>query len=452
MTRLRRSIVVRAPVRRRSSTGPQGADLLLPNAQEAEALTGEADPRRAARALAGALRRGGGDARARRARCGPTAPSVLRVPAEPVEAVTDSTGAGDAFAAGLPQRAAGRGIDGGGAGGGLQAGRAGGDSVRSAAGRRATSDRAVPQVIPMPAHFLRHPAGARSSPLPQCPPFARSRRGRGDPRTRPALQLRQLPPSPPDRRQPGPTGASRSPPRPSSAPPGTPRARRSTVSGAAPALEARVQVREPGVVGLEGLEAADLVAARRPRARRSPTAPCSGPARRSSSGGPGRGSGSPPPSGPPHGRPRTARRLGVVDAGDDRVGVESGHGRQHGAQVARRRRARAGVVNWSSWSARSAASPSAGSSSRAATIARQARDVPAIRGLRSKLNGMPKRAEKRCCVVDQRGPACSRAARTPRRTRSARSARAATRSGRRSAIGAARGRAGTNTPTDRPDR
>ena len=77
-----------------------GAGLLLPNAQEAEALTGEADPERAARDLAarfdevvvtlgagGALWTDGAD--------------VLRVPAEPVEAVTDSTGAGDAFAAGL---------------------------------------------------------------------------------------------------------------------------------------------------------------------------------------------------------------------------------------------------------------------------------------------------------------------------------------------------------------
>jgi sugar/nucleoside kinase (ribokinase family) len=77
-----------------------GAGLLLPNAQEAEALTGEADPERAARALAtrfdevvvtlgaaGALWTDGAE--------------MLRVAAEPVEAVRDSTGAGDAFAAGL---------------------------------------------------------------------------------------------------------------------------------------------------------------------------------------------------------------------------------------------------------------------------------------------------------------------------------------------------------------
>lgn len=78
----------------------EGAQLVLPNTPEALALTGLGDPEAAARALAdrfsevvvtlgadGALWTDGAD--------------VLRVPAEPVEAVTDSTGAGDAFAAGL---------------------------------------------------------------------------------------------------------------------------------------------------------------------------------------------------------------------------------------------------------------------------------------------------------------------------------------------------------------
>jgi ribokinase len=77
----------------------EGAGLLLPNAPEARALTGEADPERAARALAerfgevvvtlgaeGALWTDGAE--------------VVRVPAEAVAAVVDSTGAGDAFAAG----------------------------------------------------------------------------------------------------------------------------------------------------------------------------------------------------------------------------------------------------------------------------------------------------------------------------------------------------------------
>ena len=77
-----------------------GAGLLLPNAPEAQALTGEGDPERAARKLAerfgevvvtlgpdGALWTDGGD--------------VVRAAAVPVEAVEDSTGAGDAFAAGL---------------------------------------------------------------------------------------------------------------------------------------------------------------------------------------------------------------------------------------------------------------------------------------------------------------------------------------------------------------
>jgi ribokinase len=78
----------------------EGAGLLLPNASEAHALTGDTDPERAARALAerfgevvvtlgaaGALWTNGNE--------------VLRAAAVPVEAAEDSTGAGDAFAAGL---------------------------------------------------------------------------------------------------------------------------------------------------------------------------------------------------------------------------------------------------------------------------------------------------------------------------------------------------------------
>ena len=86
----------------------QGAHLLLPNASEAHALTGDSDPERAARALAerfgevvvtlgpaGALWTDGD--------------AVLRAAAEPVDEVVDSTGAGDAFAAGLlTARVAGR--------------------------------------------------------------------------------------------------------------------------------------------------------------------------------------------------------------------------------------------------------------------------------------------------------------------------------------------------------
>jgi sugar/nucleoside kinase (ribokinase family) len=77
-----------------------GAGLLLPNASEVHALTGDSDPERAARALAerfgevvvtlgaaGALWTDGD--------------AVLRTAAEPVAEVVDSTGAGDAFAAGL---------------------------------------------------------------------------------------------------------------------------------------------------------------------------------------------------------------------------------------------------------------------------------------------------------------------------------------------------------------
>jgi ribokinase len=78
----------------------EGAGLFLPNAAEAEALTSEADPERAARALAerfgevvvtlgpeGALWTDGDE--------------VLRAAAVPVGSIEDSTGAGDAFAAGL---------------------------------------------------------------------------------------------------------------------------------------------------------------------------------------------------------------------------------------------------------------------------------------------------------------------------------------------------------------
>jgi sugar/nucleoside kinase (ribokinase family) len=77
-----------------------GAGLLLPNAEEAQMLSGERDPERSARALAarfgevvvtlgadGALWTDG-----RRS---------VQCDAVPVEAVVDSTGAGDAFAAGL---------------------------------------------------------------------------------------------------------------------------------------------------------------------------------------------------------------------------------------------------------------------------------------------------------------------------------------------------------------
>lgn len=77
-----------------------GADLLLPNAAEARSLTGRGDPEGAARALAerfaevvvtlgaeGALWTDGRE--------------LLQATPVPVDAVKDSTGAGDAFAAGL---------------------------------------------------------------------------------------------------------------------------------------------------------------------------------------------------------------------------------------------------------------------------------------------------------------------------------------------------------------
>ncbi len=81
-----------------------GAGLLLPNADEARVLTGEADPERAARALAAGV----GLSRTREVVVTLGAEGalwsdgerVLRAPAAPAE-VVDTTGAGDAFAAGL---------------------------------------------------------------------------------------------------------------------------------------------------------------------------------------------------------------------------------------------------------------------------------------------------------------------------------------------------------------
>jgi sugar/nucleoside kinase (ribokinase family) len=74
------------------------AELLLPNADEVRVLTGEADPERAARALAG-----GREAVVTLGRAGALwtdGERVARARAEDVDAV-DTTGAGDAFAAGL---------------------------------------------------------------------------------------------------------------------------------------------------------------------------------------------------------------------------------------------------------------------------------------------------------------------------------------------------------------
>jgi sugar/nucleoside kinase (ribokinase family) len=76
-----------------------GAALLLPNADEARVLTGEADPERAARALAD----GGREVVVTLGAAGALwsdGERVVRAGAEPAE-VIDTTGAGDAFAAGL---------------------------------------------------------------------------------------------------------------------------------------------------------------------------------------------------------------------------------------------------------------------------------------------------------------------------------------------------------------
>ena len=77
-----------------------GAELLLPNASEAHALTGDSDPERAARALAERF----GEVVVTLGRAGALwtdGDAVLRAAAVDVDEVVDSTGAGDAFAAGL---------------------------------------------------------------------------------------------------------------------------------------------------------------------------------------------------------------------------------------------------------------------------------------------------------------------------------------------------------------
>jgi ribokinase len=84
-----------------------GAQLLLPNASEAHALTGESAPERAARVLAGRF----GEAVVTLGPDGAlwtNGDEVLRVAAAAAESPVDSTGAGDAFSAGfLAARASG---------------------------------------------------------------------------------------------------------------------------------------------------------------------------------------------------------------------------------------------------------------------------------------------------------------------------------------------------------
>lgn len=78
----------------------EGAGLLLPNASEAHALTGESAPERAARMLAGRF----GEVVVKLGADGAlwtNGEEVLRAAALPVDAPVDTTGAGDAFAAGL---------------------------------------------------------------------------------------------------------------------------------------------------------------------------------------------------------------------------------------------------------------------------------------------------------------------------------------------------------------
>jgi sugar/nucleoside kinase (ribokinase family) len=78
----------------------EGAGLLLPNAEEARMLSGESDPERAAGALAARF----GEVVVTLGSEGAVwsdGPRTVRAAAVPVEVLVDSTGAGDAFAAGL---------------------------------------------------------------------------------------------------------------------------------------------------------------------------------------------------------------------------------------------------------------------------------------------------------------------------------------------------------------
>jgi sugar/nucleoside kinase (ribokinase family) len=78
----------------------EGAGLLLPNAEEARMLSGESDPERAAGALAARF----GEVVVTLGSEGAVwsdGPRTVRAAAVPVELLVDSTGAGDAFAAGL---------------------------------------------------------------------------------------------------------------------------------------------------------------------------------------------------------------------------------------------------------------------------------------------------------------------------------------------------------------
>ena len=112
----------------------EGAGLMLPNASEAHALTGDSDPERAARALAGRF----GEVVVTLGQAGALwtdGDEVLRAAAEPVDAVVDSTGAGDAFAAGFLSARVSGASTAECAGGGLQAGGPRGGDPRRAPGQ-----------------------------------------------------------------------------------------------------------------------------------------------------------------------------------------------------------------------------------------------------------------------------------------------------------------------------
>ena len=158
-------------------------------------------------------------------------------------------------------------------------------------------------------------------------------------------------------------------------------------SAARAALERRIEVGEDHVVGLDRLEAPGLqalaAALEDQRGRGVAHRPVGGGGLALELGGRARGGARQGAIGLVGGED-----VGVVDARDDRTGVEPVDAAQAGARSPSSS-STSGVVNCMSCSARKAASPSAGSCMRAATTARQARDVAATWCLGCVWNGIP---------------------------------------------------------------
>ena len=163
------------------------------------------------------------------------------------------------------------------------------------------------------------------------------------------------------------------------------------VLGGRAAGEARVEVGDQHVVGLEGLEAAGLEGDVLPLRELAGSAPCSARGRRCWRACPGTRSGSRPPCGPRRGRARTAASVsGSWRGRDDRVGVDAGHPGDRVAQLRRSPRGTRVVVNCANCSARKTAYSRSGASRRVATTTRHIGHVPWTRSRGSVANGIPR--------------------------------------------------------------